>query len=403
MNASHIRTSHVTHTPKSRAHSHMSVAHSHMYRHIHICTDAFTYVQIHSHTYRYIHICTDTFTYVQIHSHMYRYIIIQADLTGAENGLSRKPLLGILLRGRGGMRGVIRGSTHGPSGIRGRASRPLEGREKKMGGSPMDESSQGPTSPPGRGGRGRGRGNYSNETRRPTLIHTAEQEPIDANIFNASLKATQELHRSMMTQHCLRSWEDFELQIGHRPSPVMAERTEEKREDTSKQGTLLASNIRVTSTGPIVVKTEQPTMIPTLPVMITAKPSPKHPQDTNISSSAAGTATNQHSPPPQQSRGEGRDQVKKSLTFATPSRSKLTVPTPGDNRGTSRDTSGMGAKKTTKGTVTPPTPDPVDTDRPSSTGGEGLSHRKRMSKADLPVQTPQGTDSQAQERGKEHK
>ena len=33
--------------------------------------------------------------------------IIQADLTLAENGLAREPLLRILLRGRGGMRGRI--------------------------------------------------------------------------------------------------------------------------------------------------------------------------------------------------------------------------------------------------------------------------------------------------------
>jgi len=43
----------------------------------------------------------------------------------------------------------------------------------------------------------------------------------------------------------------------------------------------------------------------------------------------------------------------------------------------------------------------VDTDRPSSTGGGGLFHR--MSKSDLPVQTPKGTDPQAQERAKDHK
>ena len=40
-------------------------------------------------------------------------------------------------------------------------------------------------------------------------------------------------------------------------------------------------------------------------------------------------------------------------------------------------------------------------DRPSSTGGGGLFHR--MSKSDLPVQTPKGTDPQAQERAKDHK
>ena len=140
----------------------------------------------------------------------------------------------------------------------------------------------------------------------------------------------------MMIQRCLRSWEDSELPIGHGPSPLMAERTEEKREETSEQITLpqasnqempqpdiivchllkvdttdevkeedipkgdktkgLASNIRATSTGPTEVKTEQPTTIPILPAMVTAKPRPKHPQDPNISSSAAGTAANQHSP-----------------------------------------------------------------------------------------------------------
>ena len=46
--------------------------------------------------------------------------IIQADLTGADSGLSQEPLLRILLRGRGGMRGGIRGSTQSASGSRGR-------------------------------------------------------------------------------------------------------------------------------------------------------------------------------------------------------------------------------------------------------------------------------------------
>ena len=232
-----------------------------------------------------------------------------------------------------------------------------------MGGSLTNESGKGPTSPPGRGGRGRGRGNYSNETRRPTLIHRAEQEPMDANRLNASLKATQELHRSIMIQHCLRSWS--EIPIGHGPSPVMEGRMEEKREETSEQVTIpqassrempqpnikvshllrvgtteldaqaneeeitkgdetnrLESNIRETSTGPTVVKQEQLTITPALPVIVTTKPGPKHLQDPIISSSAAGTAANQHSPPPQQSRGAGRDKVKITLTFATPSRSK---------------------------------------------------------------------------------
>jgi len=159
-----------------------------------------------------------------------------------------------------------------------------------------------------------------------------------------------------MIQHCLRSWEDSKIPIGHGPSPVMAGRMEEKRQETSEQVTVpqassrempqpnikvchlprvgtteleaqtneeditkggetngLASNLRETSTGPTVVKPEQLTTTPALPVMVTAKPGPKHPQDPNISSSAAGTAANQHSPPPQQSRGAGRDKVKMSI------------------------------------------------------------------------------------------
>jgi len=52
--------------------------------------------------------------------------IIQADLTGAENGLSHEPLLRILIRGRGGMRDGFRGSTQGAAGSRGRGNRPPE-------------------------------------------------------------------------------------------------------------------------------------------------------------------------------------------------------------------------------------------------------------------------------------
>jgi len=48
----------------------------------------------------------------------------------------------------------------------------------------------------------------------------------------------------MMIQHCLRSWEDSKLPIGHGPSSVMAERTEEKREKTSEQVTLPQASSR---------------------------------------------------------------------------------------------------------------------------------------------------------------
>jgi len=120
--------------------------------------------------------------------------IIQADLTGAENGLPREPYLRILLQCRGGMRGGPRGSTQSGSGSRGRGYRSSEGGDKQMGGGLTTEAGKGHITPLGRGERGRGRGNFLHDTRRRTLVHTAAQEPIDANRLNASLKATQESH-----------------------------------------------------------------------------------------------------------------------------------------------------------------------------------------------------------------
>jgi len=131
--------------------------------------------------------------------------IIQADRTGRENGLHKEPHLRILLRCRGGMRGGPRGSPQGSSGGRGRGYRSPEGSDRQMGGAHMNEDGKSHTTPPRRGGRGRGRGNFPNDTRRPTLVHTAVQEPIDANRLNASLKAIQESHRNMMVQHCLKA------------------------------------------------------------------------------------------------------------------------------------------------------------------------------------------------------
>jgi len=165
----------------------------------------------------------------------------------------------------------------------------------------------------------------------------------------------------------------------------------------------LGSNLREILTGPTVVKLERPTLTSALSAMVKAKPGLKHPQDPNISSRAAGTVANQHSPPPKQSRDAGGNKVRMVPSSATPSRSLHAAPTPEDKRGTSRDTPGVGAKGTTKETITPPTQDSVDADRPSSTGAEGLSHREKMSKSHLPGQTPKGTDSQPQELGKDHK
>jgi len=109
------------------------------------------------------------------------------------------------------------------------------------------------------------------------------------------------MHRTMMIQHCLCSWEDSELLIGHGSSQVMADWTEEQRAELSEQATLpqtskqdmpqhdiivdrrpkagksdqiqaaastkgdemkgLTSKIRATSAGPRVATTEDTTML----------------------------------------------------------------------------------------------------------------------------------------------
>jgi len=161
--------------------------------------------------------------------------IIQADRTGTENGLHQEPHLKILLRCRGGMRGGSRGSPQGGPWGKGRGHRSPEGDDRQIGRSHGNEDRSNHTTPPGRGGRGRGRGNLPIEHRRPTLVHTAAQEPIDANRLNASLKATQETHCNMMILHCRQSWEESEMTIGHGPTPTTADRTMQHGEGPAEQ------------------------------------------------------------------------------------------------------------------------------------------------------------------------
>jgi len=148
--------------------------------------------------------------------------IIQAESTGTENGLHHKPHLKILLRCRGGMRGGSKGSPQGESGGKGRGPQSPGGEGRQMGGSHASEDSSDHTTPPQRGGRGRGRGNRLTEHKRPTIVHTAVQEPMDDNELSTSLKAIQETHRNMMILHCRQSWEESEMTIGHDPPPTTA-------------------------------------------------------------------------------------------------------------------------------------------------------------------------------------
>jgi len=124
-----------------------------------------------------------------------------------------------------------------------------------------------------------------------------------------------------MVQHCLQSWEDSKIPIGHGPTPVTEGRTEEKlkeisvqeetipqassrempkpnketshllRDNTKKfevrvnegdttegdETNRLVSNLRETSTCPTAVKPERTTLTSALPAMVKAKPGPKHP------------------------------------------------------------------------------------------------------------------------------
>ena len=110
--------------------------------------------------------------------------IIQTEGTGTENGLHHEPHLKILPRCRGGMRGGSKGSPQGGFGGKGRGLRSPGGEGRQMGGSYGSEESSNHTTPPQRGGRGRGI--CLSEHKRPTKVHTAVQEPM----FSASLKAT---------------------------------------------------------------------------------------------------------------------------------------------------------------------------------------------------------------------
>jgi hypothetical protein len=127
----------------------------------------------------------------------------------SENGLPHEPLLRVILRCRGGLRGAPKGPTRGSPGAKGRDTKPTERGGRQMGGSDGDEVSLHHT-PPSRGGRGRGMGN----SRRPTLVHSGIQETMDEDDWSASFIAIQEAHRIMIMHHCRQSWEDSERAIG---------------------------------------------------------------------------------------------------------------------------------------------------------------------------------------------
>jgi len=74
-----------------------------------------------------------------------------------------------------------------------------------------------------------------NVTRHSMLVHTADQEPFDANKHNALLKATQESYHSMLALHCLQSWEASQITVGYGPVPPTEEKQEENVTKSSEQ------------------------------------------------------------------------------------------------------------------------------------------------------------------------
>jgi len=170
-----------------------------------------------------------------------------ADLTREENGLPCEPLLRILLRSRGGMRGEIRVSTQNASGSRGRGRGhgPPGRSDKKQGGGLTTEFGMDPTSLRGREGRGQDRDCPPNATRRSTLVHTADQEPFGANKLNALLKATQESYSSMLALHYLQSWEASQITIDYGPIPPTEEKQEENVTKSSEQEETQVTNRQI--------------------------------------------------------------------------------------------------------------------------------------------------------------
>jgi len=141
----------------------------------------------------------------------------------------------------------------GGSKSRGRGTSSIEGGSGRMGGGNMSVASAESTMPLSRGVRGRGGGNYSNTSRRPTIVHTAPQDPAaDANRLNAALKATQESHRKQLAQLCLQSWEESGLTVDHGPPPKPATETRAER-------TVPPSRESLTPQGHIREKATRPT------------------------------------------------------------------------------------------------------------------------------------------------
>ena len=265
-----------------------------------------------------------------------------------------------------------------------------------------------------------------------------------------------------MVPHCLQSWEESEIPIGHGTTPIAEGLTEENLKETSEQKETTPhapnkqtpktntaarqllmdstqkeevttkerdhaegdetngpeSNLRDNSTGPTALNLGRiaPTSTPPGEANVNPLPAPiplrhlnerqKEPlQDPNTSSRAAGAKANQHSQKPKQGRDAGRDKDRKRQITTTPLGSAPAAPTPEDRRGKSHNSPDGGAKGATKETSTTPKQEIVGTYKMPDEGGRLLSRREELSKPDLPGQAPKRADSQPhapEERQKQH-
>ena len=340
----------------------------------------------------------------------------------------------IFLQCRGRITGGLRCSLHGSSNSRNRGHRPTECSDRQLGGGLTNGAGGGNTTPPGRGGLG-GRGNSPNDTRRPTLVHTSAQEPINANKLNASLKANQESYQNMMVHHCLKSWEESEITIGHGPPPMSEGPTTENRKETPEQelttpqepnqqtykSKTAARQLQMDDMPKETTANEldsaewdrpnrpecnsiENTNGSTALNLVLEDITPTHQADANVnplpaptplrylkerqneplqgqntSPRAAGDEANQHSPGPRkQGRNAVRDKGKKGHITTTQPGLVLVAPTQAGRLGKIHKSPKNGVKGATKGTNTPPKEEAAGNYRPSQEppgeGGVELSH-----------------------------
>jgi len=226
------------------------------------------------------------------------------------------------------MRAGLRGSTYGGSGGKGRGFRATEGDARQMGGSHVNAETNNHTTPPARGGRGRGRGNRPIETKRPKIVYTNVQEPVDDNSLSTLLKANQETHRNMMILHCRQSWEESEFIIGYGLPTTTATPTRHHDDGPAEQG-------KITPFGPTTLTTRIATARQLKMDSLLNDKTPAKGRDPPKDKGGTGTANHlhKHSQKPVQDHGTGRAKEWKQQHVDDPLDPTVAIPIQGASRG----------------------------------------------------------------------